>query len=234
MRKGLMVFNGEHFFAGFMKSAVVLSIGLVLGFAFWTATAPVAKAAREMTPAEMIQSKLPPLKTLGTAAKPEVLSAVCGAVNKWKTDASQIVRTAVGARKEFAGDIVAEGIRCLGERPDCNMTGQIVSAGLATNPEGASSIVELALQAAPDCREAIEDAAGAGEGGGSNATQSSNQNAPPGTLGAGAGGGHQECVVCHNVQHNPHTLTIDCNARQAHLAHGDYEGPCQVTQSNNP
>lgn len=230
-----MILNDEHFLAGFVKSAVVLFIGLALGVAFWTATAPVAKAAREMTPAEMIQSKLPPLKTLGIAAKPEVLSAVCGAVRKWKNDASQIVRTAVGARKEFAGDIVAEGIRCLGERPDCNMTGQIVSAALATNPEGAASIVELALQAAPDCREAIEGAAGAGEGDdGTSAAQSSNTNAPPGTLGAGAGGGHQECVVCHNVQHNPHTLTIDCNALQAHLNHGDFEGPCQVTQPTNP
>ena len=234
MRKRLMIINGEHFFAGFIKTVVVLFIGLVLGVAFWTATAPVAKAAREMTPAEMIQSKLPPLKTLGTAAKPEVLSAVCGAVRKWKTDSAQIVRTAVGARKEFAGDIVAEGIRCLGEQPDCNLTGQIVSAGLATHPEGAANIVELALQASPDCREAIEGAAGSGEGDTGTAAQSSNQNAPPGTLGAGAGGGHQECVVCHNQQHNPITLTIDCNALQAHLDHGDSQGPCQVTQPTNP
>src|SRR5437899_10446676 len=58
--------------------------------------------------------------------------------------------------------------------------------------------------------------------------------APPGSspVGGGsstspAGGGHQPCVVCHNVQHNPITLTIDCNALQAHLDHGDYEGPCR-------
>lgn len=48
------------------------------------------------------------------------------------------------------------------------------------------------------------------------------------------GRGHQECTVCHNVQHNPHTITIDCHALQAHLAHGDYTGPCQVTQVTNP
>jgi len=43
------------------------------------------------------------------------------------------------------------------------------------------------------------------------------------------GPGHRKCVVCHNVQHNPHTITIDCNALKAHLAHGDYEGPCRAT-----
>ena len=45
---------------------------------------------------------------------------------------------------------------------------------------------------------------------------------------------HQECVVCHNIQHNPHTLTIDCNALPAHLAHGDTEGPCEITPIENP
>jgi hypothetical protein len=40
--------------------------------------------------------------------------------------------------------------------------------------------------------------------------------------------------VCHNVQHNPHTITIDCNALKAHLAHGDYEGPCQPTPTPTP
>jgi hypothetical protein len=48
------------------------------------------------------------------------------------------------------------------------------------------------------------------------------------------GKGHQPCTVCHNVQHNPHTITIDCNALQAHLAHGDYEGPCRPTPTPTP
>jgi len=197
------------------------------------ATAPVAKA-KEITPTEMIQSKLPATKTLMTAGKPEVLSAVCGAIKKWKNDAAQIVRTAAGARRELAGDVVSEAIRCMREHPDCNITGQVVAAGLAANPEESASIMEKALQLAPDCQTQIEQAAGGGEGEGATASQSSNQNAPPGTLGAGAGGGHQACVVCHNVQHNPQTLTIDCNALPAHLAHGDYEGPCQATPVQNP
>ena len=47
-------------------------------------------------------------------------------------------------------------------------------------------------------------------------------------------GGHQECVVCHNMAHNPHTITIDCHALPAHLAHGDREGPCEITPVQNP
>jgi hypothetical protein len=48
------------------------------------------------------------------------------------------------------------------------------------------------------------------------------------------GPGHQECTVCHNPQHHPITLTIDCNALKAHLAHGDYEGPCRNTPTPKP
>lgn len=48
------------------------------------------------------------------------------------------------------------------------------------------------------------------------------------------GRGHQECTVCHNPQHHPITLTIDCNALKAHLAHGDYEGPCRNTPTPKP
>jgi len=49
------------------------------------------------------------------------------------------------------------------------------------------------------------------------------------------GKGHQKCTVCHKpAGPHPQTLTIDCHALQAHLNHGDYEGPCQVTQVTNP
>jgi FecR protein len=155
MQKLLTAWNGGHWFGELLKPAFVLLGGLALGFAFWTTTAPVAKA-REMTPAEMIQSKLPPAKTLVTASKPEVLFAVCGAIREWTNDAPQIVRTAAEARKESARDIVATGIRCLGDHPDCKLAGGIVGAGLAVNPAAASNIIDLALQLASDCRGAIE------------------------------------------------------------------------------
>ena len=155
MQKLLTAWNGRRWFGQLVKPAFVLLIGLALGFAFWTTSASVAKA-REMTPAEMIQSKLPPAKTLVTASKPEVLFAVCGAIREWTNDAPKIVRTAAEAHKEFAGDIVATGIRCLGDHPDCELAGGIVGAGLAANPAAASNIIDLALQLASDCHGAIE------------------------------------------------------------------------------
>ena len=231
--KKLMVINTDHLFGRFLRSAVVLFIGIALGFVFWTATAPVAKAARDMTPADMIQSKLPTPKTLMSATKPEVLSAVCGAVKKWRTDAAQIARTAAGARKEIAGDIVASAISCLGEHPNCDLTGQIVAAGLAANPDGSANIMELALQSAPDCYAAIERAAGGerGEGGGFT-DPPSNQNPPPGTTGAGAG--QEKCIVCHNP-HNYHEIEIPCDQVDKFLKNhpGDYRGRCQATPPKN-
>ena len=47
--------------------------------------------------------------------------------------------------------------------------------------------------------------------------------------------GHEKCTVCHKpAGPHPQTLTIDCHALQAHLNHGDHEGPCEVTQVTNP
>jgi hypothetical protein len=71
--------------ASFLSRHSFSLVGLALGFAFWTMTAPVAKA-REMMPVEMIQSKLPSAKTLVTASKPEVLFAVCGAIREWTNE----------------------------------------------------------------------------------------------------------------------------------------------------
>jgi len=33
-------------------------------------------------------------------------------------------------------------------------------------------------------------------------------------------------TICHNVAHNPHTITVAQSAVPAHLAHGDTLGPC--------
>jgi hypothetical protein len=42
--------------------------------------------------------------------------------------------------------------------------------------------------------------------------------APP----AGGGG----VVICHVISNPPHTITVDPPALAAHLAHGDFLGPC--------
>jgi hypothetical protein len=218
------------------KTGLSLAVGLVLAASFWLASGPLVNAAAQMTPAEMIQAKLPAPKTLANAEKPEVLSAVCGAVRNWKKDAPQIVRTAAGARKEIAGDIVAEGIRCLGDRPNCDLVGQIVSAGLSANADAAAIIVEAALQLAPGCRSAIEHITG-GEGEGGFTNPPSNQNAPPGSSGASgsAGLGQTKCTICHNPN-NYHEIEIPCDQSDKFLADhpGDYRGPCQATPPANP
>jgi hypothetical protein len=67
-----------------------------------------------MTPAEMIQSKLPPTRTLAAASKPEVLFATYGATREWTNDAPKIVRSSAEARKQFAGGIVATGFALWG------------------------------------------------------------------------------------------------------------------------
>jgi len=231
MRRLLTLFPGEHF--GFLKSALVL-FGLTLGFAFWAATAPVAKA-KEISPAEMIQSKLPPNKTLATATKPEVLSAVWGAVRKWQNDAPQIVGTAAAARKEFAADIVVETIRSLRalKALDRDLVGQIVAAGLSANPEAASNIIDLAVQAAPDFREAIETAGTPAEAPGL-ANGPTNQNPPPGSIGGGGGGFNPEerkVTVCDNGQN----VQVPASQEEAYLhSHaGSRAGACQVTPGVN-
>jgi hypothetical protein len=235
MKRLLTVFCGEHF--GFFKLALALFVGLALSFPFWAATAPVAKAGpEEISPAEMIQSNLPQNKTLATATKPEVLSAVCGAVRKWQNDAPQIVRTAAAARKEFAADIVVETIRSLRalKALDRDLVGQIVAAGLSANPEAASNIIDLAVQAAPDLREAIEAAGTPAEGPGGLADGPTNQNPPPGSIGGGAGGFDPEernVTICDNGQN----VQVPTSKEEAYLhSHpGSRLGACQVTPGVN-
>ena len=233
MQKLLTAWNGGPWFDELLRPAFVLLVGLALGFAFWTTTAPVAKA-REMTPAEMIQSKLPSAKTLVTASKPEVLLAVCGAIREWKNDAPQIVRAAAEARKGFAGDIVATGIRCLGDHPDCELVGEIVGAGLAANPAAASSIIDLALQLAPDCRGAIEVAAGPAEGPVNVLNGPANINPPPGSVLGGGGGFTPEeaaVTICDHGQN----VQLPASRADAYLRshRGSVRGVCQVTPDKN-
>ena len=235
MKRLLTAFCGEYF--GFFKSALALLVGLALGFAFWAATTPVARAGPEQIgSAEMIQSKLPPNKTLATATRPEVLSAVWGAVRKWQNDAPQIVRTAADARKEFAADIVVETIRSLRalKALDRDLVGQIVAAGLSANPEAASNIIDLAVQAAPDFREAIETAGTPAEGPGGLADGPTNQNPPPGSVGGDAGGfdpAERTVTICDNGQN----VQVPASKEEAYLhSHaGSRRGACQVTPGVN-
>ena len=42
----------------------------------------------------------------------------------------------------------------------------------------------------------------------------------------------QKIIVCHNIDHNPHSISISKNALQSHLAHGDKEGECSDSISS--
>jgi hypothetical protein len=212
-------------------------------------TVPVAQA-HDVTPREMIESKLPKEKNLMTAAKPELLSAVCAAVRTWPHASPQIVKTAVEAHKRFSGDIVGTALRCSREDKgvDCGLISEILVAALAVDPDEAAAILDIAFGLVPDCRDAIGEighngprspGAGPGPGNEGNFTDPPvNQNPPPGSIAPGGGGGFDpqvtKCLVCHNI-YNPHEIEIPCSQVEQYLQNhpGDDLGPCQVTPVQN-
>ena len=143
----------------------------------------------------LIETKLPAHKTVVTATKPEFLDAFCEALKQWRLVAPQITKAAMAKRKELARDILRTALRCLG---DCDAIAQVVAAVVAADPMHASEYTELALALSPNCAGAIERFAQEGQeqGEGNFANPPANVNAPPGSVGGGAGG--NVCIVCHN------------------------------------
>ena len=234
MKKMLTVTNDAYFV---VRTSVVLVIALALGFGFWTALTPVAKA-QQMSATEMMESKLPHGMTMVTATKPELLSAVCGAVKKWPDAAPHIVQATIDAKKQWARDIVATAIRCLPGQMNCDAIAAIVAAAVATDPEDASGISEMVIRQYPDCRAAIQRDFKGGVppppvSEGNFINPPIDVNPPPGSVGGGAGE-VARCVVCHNDQ-NPHEITIPCSQVPQFLRNhpGDYAGPCVVTPNQN-
>ncbi len=146
------------------SAGTVLSLLLmaVLTLGLWVATAPAVRAARTMTPTEMIQETLPPGRTMSSATKPEFLSAVCGAAKKHRPESSQITRVAVATHHDYAGDIVATVLRCSSSE-DCEFVQAIVRAAIVAAPGEASVIDDAALALAPHCADAIQAAFGDGK-----------------------------------------------------------------------
>jgi hypothetical protein len=222
-------------FSTILRPALITSLGSASAFLFCVAIVPGLNG-KEVTPAEMIQSKLPKTKTLGDATKSEVLSAVCAAVTSWPNEAPQIVRTAAGARKEISSDIIDKSIRCL--RPDpkdgtlnCDLVGQTVAAGISADPDKASNIIDVATQLAPACRDAIESAGTPAEGPVGNGP--SNLNPPPGSLGGGADADplKKTVTICDNGQN----VQISGPKTQGYLGShpGSRLGACQATPGIN-
>jgi hypothetical protein len=217
-----------------LKSLLIISGALAIGI--W-AESVAASGASQITPAEMIQTKLPRDKTLVTATRSEALSAICAAIRKWPNEAPQIVRTAAGARKEMTTDILRQSIECLrGDAKEgpasCDLIGQTVAAAISADGEDASKITELALQEAPDCAGGIEAAMTPGEGPNAGADPP-NLNPPPGSLSG---------IVANVNQRN--TITVCDNGINVQLSPSNEEsyltahpssrsGACQATAAVN-
>ena len=244
--KQLLVGSARH------RTFVAVIGALALAAALWMVTAPVA-TAREMSPAEMLQSSMPANTSVASGSKAEVLNAVAIAVKKAPQAAAEIVRAAIAARKKFGPEIVAAAVRAIGPNR-CELVARIVSAAIAEDPDNASKIMEAAIAAAPACRTQIERATTGGQNGrngsrdGDSESGSSsegnfdsapaNNNPPPGSAGGGGGGFNpekQRCQVCHVDEKNGKrkTKSVDCDDVPRHLKHGDTEGACPVTPTQN-
>jgi hypothetical protein len=256
MKKFVVTFSNVRI----VQTLACAVIGIGLALCLWVATVPQA-TGRDMGPAEMLASKLPPGKTLANASKPELLSAVCAAAKRFSKDVPQIVRAAVGARKNLAADIVAAAIRCQSEgTPDCGAVGDIVAAAISGARGAASAISDAAVSTAPDCADAIQagvqraSAGGGGERGnggegtsaadGSSAGQAgegegnfspngpSNLNPPPGSAGGGGGGAPPaNLVVCDNGTET--TVAANRLGRFLRDHPGARVGACQPTPRTN-
>ena len=194
-------------------------------------------AAHLMTTTEMIEAGLPPGIMVKTASKPQFLTAVCGAVKDHRKAAPAIAETAVGAHREYAGDIVATVIRCA--NGNCELTGEIVGAAVAAAPESAVTIDDAAVAIAPDCADAIQAATSkppeaVAEGPPEDNTDFGTppSNMPPVLIDPGGGGGGPSPeITIVGVCDNGQDRRIPSKAVGHFLAThpGSFVGRCQVT-----
>lgn len=227
MKKLLTVANDGGMRAPVFRATFIFLLSVALGFILWVASLPVVHAA-QMTPAEMIQSKLPPNKTIATATDAQLLAAVCKAVKQRPKDAVLIIRTAAGARKTLKSDLLCMATRCLREKRDldCSWVSEILHDWIKAEPNEASRLTELVLQCAPECRDLFPSKP-VDEGNFVNPP--GNINVLPGSVGGGAGG--NVCIACHNNRE----VQVACSDLDNFLDNhpGATTGPCQVTPSAN-
>jgi len=228
MTKMLKGSNGRHL--SWLRSTAVAIVGLALGIALWTATAPVAFAQGGGNATKLVQDNLPQGQTIANAPKADLLSAVCAAVKKSPNQAPQIARLVAQARPDLAKDILRTVFRCLGNY-DCRLLGRVLRSINDAVPNGASEHTNLALELAPDCAGAFGGPGGGpGDDGGNFGQGPANQNPPPGTIGGGGGQGNV-VAICHNGN----TIFVSPQGAENHLKQhsGDSLGPCQVTPAAN-
>jgi hypothetical protein len=227
MKQMLTPPTGTHFSARLLRSTVVLLTGVALGFALWTATASTS-VAQGASPARLIESNLPQGKTLASATKSQLLSAVCAAIRKNRGQAPQIVHVATAARPAWSGDILRTAFDCAG-KDDCGLLGRIFREAVAASPDDASALADLAASLAPGCASAFSSGRHPDDLG-NYGPAPTNVNPPPGSIG---GGGWQGNVVA--ICHNGRTLFVSPRGAEQHLNNhpGDTLGPCVVTPNQN-
>ena len=246
MKKLLTVSQGEHFAGNIRTTMAAVLIGLALGMTLWTATAPLAHAQTRPTDqiALNFAQHLPPNTTIAKATKGQLIAAVTAAVKAAPRQIAEIVKLGGEARKGDIADILAAAIRGLGRNPDCRLAAQGLEAAMEVEAREASRLAEQTLAQVPSCTSEIQQVnrgGGAGadaetdQGEGNFGNAPGNQNPPPGSISAGGGSQSGRCQVCHtDGQGRRRTLTISCNAVPQHIGHGDTEGPCPVTPTQNP
>lgn len=228
MKKLRAVSTGGGLVATICKTTVLFVVMGGLGSAFWFASIPLAQA-KQITPAEMIQSKLPANKTMASATDAQVLEAVCAAIKQWPKDTGLIVRTAAGSRQSLKADVLCMAVRCGYEKRalDCGWVVALVRDWTKAEPSEANKLSELALKCAPDCRDALQGDVPAE--GPSNQAGPGNINPGPGSVGGGNSG--NLCLVCHNGQQ----VQVACSDLGTYLSNhpGDTAGNCEATPNSN-
>jgi hypothetical protein len=227
MKKLVALCTIKRFSAGVRNTTLALFVGVALGSGFWIASTPMVHGQGKLTPVEMIQAKLPQGKTIATASDAQLLDAVCQAVKQSPKEASLIIRTVAGARKNLQGDILCTTIRCLKEKRelDCAWVTDVVRDWIKADPDAANQLIELVSDCSPDCRDPLQGLLT----GGAFPNSQSNINPPPGSVGGGASG--NTCTVCHNGEN----VQVGCDNMANYLAGhpGDTAGSCQVTSTTN-
>ena len=215
-----------------LKTTPIFFLSILLGVSFWIVSAPILQGD-QMTPAELIQSKLPRKKTIASATEAQLLEAICKAIKQSPKEAALVVRTAAGARQSIKADILCMATRCLRQKQqsiDCRWIMDILREWIKAEPNQANRLTESVVDCVPECRDRVKRIA-RGEGGfGPIETELGNINVAPGSTGGGAFG--SACLVCHNGQE----VQVACSDLENYLRNhpGDTAGPCQPTPVTNP
>jgi hypothetical protein len=223
--------TGTHFSARLLRKSALVLTGAALGFALWTATAPMA-SAQGNSPQQMLQAGLPQGRTMENASRQQLLSAVSTATRNNPAQSPQIVRVAITARPQWAADIMRAAFQAVGTRSEnCPLLARILRAATNAAPDQANALTELAMSLAPDCADQFQRGGGGGDDEGNFGAPPANVNPPPGSIGGGGGQGNV-VAICHNNR----TIFVSPRGAEAHLSQhpGDRLGPCQVTPTQNP